>query len=347
MRILFDASILKPGAAGISTFVRSLGTALLRIGDVYILTSVPNQFSGIDPARIIAIPESTQTFPQRQLWREMALRRHITGLGAEGLIVPAPEMPFRRISVPSIAVVFDVGPLARPDLYSVARNIRMRGLLRPVLRRSSRVVCISRFSQQELGRLLPGYEAKTEVVQCAVEPSRIQPLSEPVSNENVVLYIGTTHRHKNLETLVSSFASLPSLHLILVGPGTEKFRDASQNVTGKGWVELPELRILLSRATLLVNPSLYEGSGLPALEALASGIPTVLSDIPAFREVAGDAAAYVANPKSPDEWKAVLSEICSNPKRREELSLAGLRRVSQLSWDSVAQSYIDILGAVS
>lgn len=345
MRILFDASILKPNAAGISTLVQSLGNALSRVEDVTVLTSMPELFPDIEPSQVIRIPEATQSFIPRQLWRERALSRHIRMSGADAVVIPAPEGPWKEHNVPFVMMVHDVGPLVRPELYGWARHMRMRLLLKPIISRASGVVTISHFSMKELSQFLPPTHGFLEVIPCGMESSRrsLTPANTIEKSGRTVLYVGTAHRHKNVETLVDAFAFLPQLRLVLVGPKTERFRNVRPNVDARGWVSVDELLSLLSQATMLVNPSLYEGSSLPALEALASGVPVVLSDIPTFREVAGEAAVYVKDPTSAQDWARGILELSSNPSQKELLALAGLNRVQFYSWDEAARLYVDLL----
>jgi glycosyltransferase involved in cell wall biosynthesis len=190
---------------------------------------------------------------------------------------------------------------------------------------------------------LPHRHGFVKAIPCGVEVVRTALGSSSHRLGDLVLYIGTAHRHKNLETLIDSFEDLPELRLVLVGPGTEQFRGLRSNVDARGWVSIDELVSLLSTASVFVNPSLYEGSGLPAMEALASGVPAILSDIPAFREVAGHAAVYVADPRSSSEWARIIREVSSNSAQLNSLRVSGLDQIASYSWDVAARSFVNLI----
>ncbi|MBA2294090.1 MAG: glycosyltransferase, partial [Actinobacteria bacterium] len=107
------------------------------------------------------------------------------------------------------------------------------------------------------------------------------------------------------------------------------------------------LMTLYREASALVLPSLYEGFGLPVLEAMQSGTPVVASDIPSLREVAGDAALYVSRPLDAGCWREALIRISTDPDLRAELSRRGTDAATQFSWDEVGRRFSALLHRVA
>jgi glycosyltransferase involved in cell wall biosynthesis len=145
-----------------------------------------------------------------------------------------------------------------------------------------------------------------------------------------------------LTTVIAAFESIDNARLVLAGPGTERY-SSPPNVQGLGWIEDRALVDLLAQADLVVNASLHEGFGLPALEALSWGVPVILSAIPAFIEVAGDAAEFVTEPLSPLAWAKAINGLLSDPGRRAALVAAGARQAEERTWTVVAGEMKDLL----
>jgi glycosyltransferase involved in cell wall biosynthesis len=167
-----------------------------------------------------------------------------------------------------------------------------------------------------------------------------------------VLWVGTLQPRKNVAVLVEAFrravadGDLPHV-LVLVG-AEGWLADAPRGATGAGdRVITPgalargPLRALYAGAELFAFPSLHEGFGLPALEAMAQGTPALLSDVPALREVAGDAAAFV-DPADVDGWAARIVALLGDADERTRLAHAGAARAREFSWDRCADRTIAV-----
>jgi glycosyltransferase involved in cell wall biosynthesis len=159
--------------------------------------------------------------------------------------------------------------------------------------------------------------------------------------------VGTRRPHKNFALLVRAVDDVKQATLVFVGEADERFRDDAaeaarplgRRVRFLGKVDEGDLPALYNLATVVACPSLIEGFGLPVLEAMACGTPVVCSDIPVFREVAGNAAAY-AQPSDRHDWAARLDEVLGSPARREHLSQLGLKRSASYTWRRAAEALI-------
>jgi len=172
--------------------------------------------------------------------------------------------------------------------------------------------------------------------------------------EKYFLYVGNAYPHKNLERLLEAFSILNSqfsiLNLVLVGAEDyfykrlkEKVKDISleNNVIFYGPADRKELSNLYKNAIALVFPSLMEGFGLPAVEAMAQGCLVLVSDIPVFHEVLGEAAIYF-NPYDPVDMAEKMSDVLNNPQKYAKFKTLGPELVEGYSWQKMARQTLRV-----
>lgn len=170
--------------------------------------------------------------------------------------------------------------------------------------------------------------------------------------KDYVLYVGTVEPRKNLKTLMNAIKAIRTKHdlsLIIAG-GLGMFSDDIVAYPGKlgmkddviftHYIDEETMLSLYNHATVFVYPSLYEGFGLPPLEAMACGIPVIISDIPPLREVAGG-AALTFDPRDDGELADVLSRVISSDSLRAEMARKGLQKAKEYSWGRVAAATVD------
>jgi glycosyltransferase involved in cell wall biosynthesis len=256
--------------------------------------------------------------------------------------------------VPLVTTIHDVTHLARPEGRGLARAARLayaRLFLSQVRRRARLVLFNSRFTGQEFVQHVGTPRAST-VIQLGVDESwKSAPApAAPRPHDNpYVLFVGSMKPHKNLQRLLKAFALVAARvphDLVLVGAlsglrtldhaAIATANDLRGRVRLVGQVDDSMLRMFMHHADALVFPSLYEGFGLPPLEAMAAGVPCVVSDIPTVRETCGSAAEYF-DPLDPRDMANQIESVLTRPELRRTLADRGRVRATRFTWESTAE----------
>lgn len=233
------------------------------------------------------------------------------------------------------------------------------------IRKADKIIAISEFTKNEIVKYYQTPGEKVEVVYNAVEDNFAKNYASDDLNrvkekynlpEKYLLYVGTLQPRKNIPFLIKGFAALkekmPEHKLVLVGQKNahnydqkiDKAIDGLKlhgDVIFPGYIEEEDKAAVYKMADIFVFPSLYEGFGIPLLEAMSAGVPLAVSDVPVFREVAGDAAGYFS-PETLDEFQKVVYNISINPELREKLINSGKTRIQLFSWAKSAQAILEI-----
>jgi alpha-1,3-rhamnosyl/mannosyltransferase len=256
------------------------------------------------------------------------------------------------LRIPSVAVVFDMVPF-HSDLGAPLGSLAERGTLRLAVRHAKALLCISEATRNELVERFPRAAAKARVTQLAAD-ERFTPDAEPAERERLdlerpfVLALGTIEPRKNLERLIEAYVGLPPqlrerFELCLAGavgwktgPIMETLQANADRVRQLGYVADQDLPALYRSADLFVYPSLYEGFGLPVLEALRCGTAVITSSVSSLPEVGGDAARYV-DPRSVEEIRQALADLLSDEAQRAQLAARGPEQAARFSWTRTAE----------
>jgi len=270
--------------------------------------------------------------------------------------------PVRRAK--RVVSIHDLTVMLFPQWHPAERLREMHAGLRRSAGVADRIIAVSRYTKHDIVKHLGVDPARVAVVPLAVDPS-LQPLPRDeidralaplgLTHDSYLLFLGTIEPRKNVGRLLEAvIAAGPDVGpLVLAGGsgwGNEALSPRLADLTSQGRVRslgyVPEtLRVsLLGGARALVYPSLYEGFGLPPLEAMACGTPVVTSDVSSLPDVVGDAALLV-NPLDVDELAAAIKRLWHDETLRADLRARGLARARQFTWDRTARLTLDVYAA--
>jgi glycosyltransferase involved in cell wall biosynthesis len=258
------------------------------------------------------------------------------------------------ISVPKqIVVIHDAATINMPIAFSRSFRLWYRVLM-PILGKISRkILTVSEFSRHEISSAFGISPHKISVVIEGGEHINHTPSDAGaikrfgLANRPYILAVSSMAAHKNFRLVLDAVCSLenPPFDIAIAGGANSRvFGDAgmihSDRVKWLGYVSDAELRALYESAMCFVFPSLYEGFGIPPLEAMNCGCPVLASDAASIPEVCGDAALYF-DPKNPTELATLLMKIAENPALRNELILKGYTQAALFSWEKAARQVIE------
>jgi len=239
-----------------------------------------------------------------------------------------------------VQTLLDVQHLDLPQLFSRPELAFRRRYYEGAARHADAVITISEFARQRMIELLGIPAERIRVAHLGVDADQFQPNSGP--REEFVLYPARGWKHKNHARLLEAMAAVrvvrPGMRLVLTGGGLESLGEIPDWVDVRGLVSGGELRELYRQAAVLAFPSLYEGFGLPPLEAMASGCPVAASAAGSIPEVCGD-AAVLFDPEDPESIAAGILEALA---RSEELTRLGFEQVRLFTWERCRDVHVDV-----
>lgn len=251
----------------------------------------------------------------------------------------AVNLPVPPRGMPTVQTLCDVQHRDLPHLFSRVERLYRGFFYERAARKADAIVTISHFAKQTIVEHLGVSPEKVFTAHLAVDADQFVP--NLGAREDFIFYPARGWAHKNHAKLFDAMRLLeterPELRLVLTGGGLEHLTDVPANVDVKGLVPFAELLDLYRRAKCLVFPSLYEGFGLPPLEAMASGCPVAASTAGSLPEVCGD-AAVMFDPHSP---RAIADAISEAIARTPELQNKGLEQVRKFTWENCANSHED------
>jgi len=374
MRIGLNLIFLVPEeTGGMEVYARELIPALLQAAPDARFTAFVNRETAAygrgpwtEAIPSVTVPVNARQRVQWVLGEQVVLPRLAAANGIEvmhSLASTAPAWGGGR----RVVTVHDLIYARFPEAHAGMRALGMRALVPLAARRSNRVIAISQSTRADLMDLLGVPERKIDVIPQGLGsvPDTPPGLAEQararmgIGERQVILSLSAKRPHKNLTALIGALARIAPPKrplLILCGYGTwheAQLRAQAQelgvgrDVLFLGWVSELELEELWSVADAFVYPSLYEGFGLPVLEAMARGVPVACSDASSLPEVAGQAALLFA-PQSQAQIAAAIERLLSDRALAERLRAAGVARAATFTWERTAsmtlESYERALG---
>jgi glycosyltransferase involved in cell wall biosynthesis len=298
----------------------------------------------------VTVPVNARSRVQWVLGEQTLLPRLAKRAGVEVLHSMASTAPlwgpFRRV-----VTVHDLIYARFPEAHAGIRNRGMKLLVPAGARRSQRVIADSQSTRDDLIELAHVDRGRIDVVPLGLGARATEaPLPEPETRARfelgarpVVLSLSAKRPHKNLSALIDALALMPvQSRPVLVLPGYRTWHEdelrqraraagVEDDVRFPGWISAAEVEGLWVLAEAFVFPSLYEGFGLPVLEAMARGVPVACSNVSSLPEVAGD-AALLFDPAAPAEIASALGRLLEDRELRELLAQRGSARAREFTW---------------
>jgi glycosyltransferase involved in cell wall biosynthesis len=332
----------REAAGGTLTYARELVRALARVGEleyhVFVPSTAPDAGDGLPSTVVRAFPSSSSRLgrvaglglvslaPQR-------LRRALRPSELEAVHFPLSAMLPRLDGPPAAATIHDLQHEAFPEFFSRAQLAYRRRVYGSAVRHSRIVIADSEHVRGELIDRYGLEPAQVRTIHLAVDHGRFAP--DGRDRQPFLLYPANLWPHKNHERLFQAFALVrrerPELRLALTGADHEG-EALPPGVESRGHVSVDELVELYRSAAALVYPSLYEGFGIPCLEAMACGCPVAASRVASLPEVCGNAAVYF-DPRSVESIAEGIREVLDRPPP------GGIDRAAGFTWDRCARQH--------
>lgn len=324
---------------------------------------VLEQTPGVLPAlaassvRIIQLPFRGTHRPTKVWWEQFRLPRLAAQHGLDVLHSYDFGAPI-RLGIPQSVTIHDLRYLEHPAALRLSQRVIRAALIPRAVRTAAALVTISQYTRHQIIKTFGVASKRCHVVPDAPtpflgRPADVEALGRLGVRRPYLLSVGTVTPHKNLERLVRVFARLSRADLQLVIAGRSSGHSSNlaaaarqmgvaDNVCLTGFVMESELATLYKNAAAFVMPSLYEGFGIPVLEAMRFGLPVASSTAGALPEVAGDAARFF-DPLDLDGMFGALRDVLENEALRERLRVAGRRRCLAFTWADSASRLSKLL----
>ena len=354
---------------GFGTYIRNLVTALTKVATAYQFTLIvreahKSEFAALGQNFKLVVYDK----PDGTALENILFPLFLQGLNADLVHIPLNSVPL-FMPKPYVVTIHDMSSLLFADRDSLRENIRSfffrRGLIR-----ADKVIAVSGSTRRDVCNLLSIPANRVRRIYNAIDPVFHNTAVDAEKTKAVMeryqidypylLYAGTIRPQKNVARLVEAFAVLraeldkhrvyKNLRLIIIGDELNKYpavrRAVIQTRMDKvvrfmGFLPVDTLRAFYSAAEAFVFPSLYEGFGLPPLEAMACGTPVIASGVSSLPEVLGD-AAMIVNPENVFDIAHGIRDVLLNPELRRELVQKGYQRLKVFSWESTAQQVLKV-----
>ncbi len=368
VRVAFDGRAIHDHFPGIGRYAYNLAAALARTQpnlELHLLYH-PGQANTRYPlealrayANLRLVPVAVRNFAPAEQWR---LRGGLRATGAQVYHSPYVIMPYRP-GLPTVVTIHDLIPLMRPARYPARARLLFALTVRLAVRAAQRVITVSQASAADLRARLGVDPRKLVTVLEAADPDfRPQPAATVAAlkgrlglPDDYVLYFGGNKPHKNLERLVRAYLRLADAPtLVIAGQWEARYPEALNIVKQAGAegrvrflgpVTATDAPALYSGAKLFVFPSVYEGFGLPPLEALACGVPVACSNASALPEVVGE-AALLFDPLDEAAIATTIKRALGDEALLADLRQRGLARAATLTWDKAAAETAAVYAAL-
>ncbi|WP_158850675.1 glycosyltransferase family 4 protein [Saccharothrix deserti] len=354
IRIAVDLVFYTGRKGGTESYARGMFPALaahddlrfVGIGNRELAEQPPDWF----PGEIVTLPVSGDNRVAWAAAEMLAVGPRALATGADILHCPSNFGPAVRL-LPTVVTVHDILPIRHPEWVPGGRSRGVQALSKASVRAASRIIADSQASADDVHQLLGRPMADIDVIHLGVNPVDALERTREPAGRPYVLAGGNRMPHKNFDKLLEAWTFIPAAErpkLIITGShGDDPLRPVverlglTDDVELRGWVTADELADLYDRASAYAFPTLFEGFGLPVLEAMARGCPVVGSDIPVLHEVGGDDMAYF-DPREPAAIATSVRKVVSDVDLQTAMAAAGLKRAATFTWQRTADATAEV-----
>ncbi len=277
---------------------------------------------------------------------------------------PAGNIP-AKYTGKKLLTVHDLAVWKHPDLFAKIQRRQARSLTSTTLKNVGKIIAVSEATATDIKEIFDVNPEKIKVIYNGIDKRFfIKPTSDAISDlkkkykikKDYILYLGQLEPRKNLTRLIEAFSELKERNLgedfqLVIAGGSGWLAKVirhiasdskySEDIIFTGYIKPDDLTSIYGGAKLFVFPSIYEGFGMPVVEAMACGLPVVLSDIPALKEVAGGIGVLV-NPYSVSGMAQAMWKVLSNNSLQKELIQKGFKRAEEFSWQQCAKETLKL-----
>lgn len=347
MEIYINARFLTQKITGVQRFAIEISKELKKMdGQVKFVSPVKVIHNDIaNELGVIPIGSSTSHF-----WEQISLPRYLKRIGSPLLVNLCNTAPLFYSN--KVVTIHDIAYKLFPENFSLPFRTYYNFLIPRTLQSSRKIITVSNFSKREILKHYKVEENKVDVIYNAVY-NKFTP-SEKENCEKYILGVSSLSKHKNFDMLVKSFNKIKNknLNLYIVGEKNRNLNyiltqghNVNSNVIFTGRVSDQELVELYSNAACFVFPSLYEGFGIPPLEAMASGTPVVASNAASIPEVCGDAALYF-DPLDMEDIAEKILKVVQNDDMKKALIHKGFKQIKKYSWEKSANKMMNVINKI-
>ncbi len=357
----FDATPLETTYhSGVSNYTGQLLAALAAREDGHRYALLASRaLNGHTPPNTLG--QVGRTFPNRTVWMQVTLPRILDRLQPEVAHFTNSIAPLTKAPCPIVLTIHDMSLFLHAGLHPLKSLIVARPIIPIAARRAAAIITVSQSSQRDIVHGLGIPRDRVHVIHEAAAP-QYRVIEDRAELDRVraqyhlhqpfVLYVGTIEPRKNLLRLVHAFAQArqKSMQFVLVGQLGWKYHSLLKLIAGLqlgdairliGYVPDADLPALYNLASIFAFPSIYEGFGLPIVEAMACGAPVLTSNRSSLKEI-GDGAALLVDPFSVDAMADGLARLIADACWREEVRAKGLERAAQFSWTRAAEETVRV-----
>jgi len=372
MRIAIDATAIPRLMAGAGVYTYQLVRALaaFEAEHDYVVFTRSDAFDDLarQRPRVRVVQVAAPSRPERLLWEQFLLPGRLRRLAIDVLHSPHHTTPALPLPCRRVVTLHDVTFFLLPQRYPPARRLYFQAITRAAARLGQAIITPSQTVKRDVVRVLGVPEEKVTAIAEAPAPE-FAPLEDADAlgrmrwryklPTHYILSVGNLEPGKNRGRLIAAYSRLREKglqhHLVIAGQRAWRYESELELVRRLrlddvvhflGYVDGADMPGLYSGADLLAFPSLYEGFGLPVLEAMACGTPVVTSSVSALPEVAGDAALLV-DPKDVAGLAEAMERAVADEALRADLRARGLKRAGEFSWDKAARETVRVYEAVA